>query len=221
MHADGERQHEKQKIINTLQIATDIFRLCNAEYRIVGSTLIAAHVGRVFRHIGDLDVVLDEENKECVFEHLRKAGFTLENKMKMGFRWTEAAKDEYLGLTFLLVGKFTKDYFSRRFMKVGEIRITSDYLRRTPYHFENLEFVGIPLSSVLAGIYQSFLNPKRKIDKNVLEKEYKMVKPKIFGNIEIYIFGVKVPFLYDLFSFFYNVYGGIRIVFGKKYEIWS
>jgi hypothetical protein len=221
MEKTQEQELEKEAVTKTLRLAVETFRSCNSEYRILGSTLIAAHVGRVFRHIGDLDVLLDERSRDCVFEKLRNEGFTIQEKRKTGFRWTEAVKEGHLGLTFLLVGAFAEDGFSWRFSKACELRIKSDYLTPTQYNFDNVHFIGIPMSSVLSGIHQSFLNPKRKIDKKVLEGEVSKEGVRTYGNIHIYVFGIKIPFLYDLFSFVYNMYGGIRVLFGKRYEMWD
>ncbi|KKU68180.1 MAG: hypothetical protein UX89_C0006G0004 [Parcubacteria group bacterium GW2011_GWA2_47_16] len=216
-----DSESQKGQIGLSLKVITEIFRDCNADYRVLGSTLLVAHINKVFRHINDVDVLLDIKAKNCVFEKLKSRGFEFENKSATGFSWFEAKKNGCLGLTFLLIGKFNKDYFSWRFMKFFELKIKASYLRPVEYSFENVKFIGIPISSAMAGIRQSFLNPKRKLDKQVLEEEMKKTPVKTYNNISVYIFGLKLPYLYDLFSFFYNIYGGIRVVFGKKYEIWD
>ncbi len=216
---DSETQ--RQQISNSLKITTEIFESCNADYRILGSVLLVAYTNRVFRRINDVDILLDIKAKACVFEKLKNNGFQFEHKKAFGFSWVEAKKDQYLGLTFFLVGEFKKDYFTWRFMKFFELRTRAEYLHPTEYNFENVKFIGIPISSAIAGIRQSFLNPKRKMDKQILENEVNKTKVKIYNNISVYIFGVKLPYLYDSFSFLYNIYGGIRVMFGKKYEAWD
>ncbi len=213
-------QEEKQNIINSLRLAVKIFKDCEADYRILGSVLIVAHLNRVFRHIGDLDVVLDRQHKNCVFKKLEDHGFELIKKQWGFFKWIEAEKKGHLGFSFLLIGDFKSDYFSYRFLNIFELRIKDAYLKPTPYSFGKVEFVGIPTSSVVSGIRQSFLNPKRKLDKQVLANEMKKRKKQHYGNINVYLFGIKLPFLYDAFSFLYNIYGGVRILFGRKYETW-
>lgn len=210
-----------QQIGNSLKIITAIFKTCNADYRILGSILLVAHTGKIFRHINDVDILLDVRAKNCVFKELENYGFKLEKKTKMGFSWFEAKKDKYLDLTFLLVGEFSKSYFSWRFMKFFELQIRADYLRPTEYNFETVKFTGVPFSSVVVGIRQASLNPKRKLDKEILGDEAIKSKVKTLNNISVYIAGIKLPLLYDLFSFTYNIYGGIRIMFGRKYEIWD
>ena len=214
-------ENQREQISKSLKVVTEIFRSCGADYRVLGSTLLVAYTKKVFRHINDVDVLLDIRAKNCVFEKLRNYGFDLEQKRKAGFSWFEAKKNGYLGLTFLLMGKFDEKYFSWRFMKFLELRIRADYLYPTEYRFENVKFIGIPISSAIAGVRMSFLNPKRKLDKQVLGDEVIKTKVKTYNNIAVYVFGVKLPYVYDLFSFLYNIYGGIRVVIGKKYEIWD
>lgn len=217
MHSESQ----ERQIGKSLKEIIEIFDSCNADYRVLGSILLVAHTNKVFRHINDVDVLLDIRIRDCVFEKLKNYGFELERKTKSGFSWFEAKKSDYLGLTFLLIGEFEKNYFSWRFMKFFELRIKADYLRPTEYNFENEKFTGIPLASAIAGIRQSFLNPKRKLDKQILGEEMDKTKVKTYNNISVYIFGLKFPYLYDLFSFFYNIYGGIRVMLGRKYEIWD
>lgn len=214
-------ENERGQIGKSLKIITDTFDSCNANYRILGLTLLVAHTSRVFRHINDVDVLLDIKAKDCIFEKLKNQGFELIRKTKAGFSWFEARRSDCLGLTFLLIGEFRENYFSWLFMKFFELRIKADYLRPTRYNFENIQFIGIPISSVIARIRQSFLNPKRKLDKQILGNEMRKTKIKIYNNISVYFLGLKLPYLYDIFSFFYNIYGGLRVMFGQKYEIWD
>lgn len=209
---------QRSEIKNSLKIITEIFGECNANYRVVGSILLVAYKNKIFRRINDVDIMVDAKSKECVLMRVKKAGFVLEEKPWLGFRWIEAKKEGYLGLTFLLAGDFLENYFRWPFMKFFELRIKSDYMQPTEYNFEGVKFIGIPISSVMAGVKQSFLNPKRKIDKKILEEE--QVRPNTYNQISVYVFGIKIPFLYDIFSFVYNIYGGLRVIFGKKYEMW-
>ncbi len=213
---------QRQQIANSLKTMTEVFESCHANYRVLGSVLLVAYTQRVFRHINDVDVLLDIKARDCVFVKLKKNGFQLERKTKTGFSWFEAKKDQCLGITFLLIGEFNKAYFSYRFLKFFELRILNDYLYPTEYDFAGSQFIGIPVSSAIAGIKQSFLNPKRKLDTQVLVgNEVRKTKVKTYNNISIHIAGLKLFYLYDLFSFLYNIYGGIRVLFGLKYEIWN
>ncbi len=212
---------QEQQITKSLQITTAIFKSCNATYRILGSILIVAHTKKAFRRIGDVDILLDKENKDCVFENLKSNGFIFKKKRKFGFSWFETKKENYLGLTFLLIGSFMESYFSYRFFKICELRICAEYIQPTEYIFNEVKFIGIPISSIITGIKQSFFNPKRKLDKKVLNNTIKSNKAKTYNNFNIYITGVRMPYLFDIFSFLYNIYGGIRVLCGRKYEVWD
>lgn len=212
---------QREQIKNSLEEITAIFKSCNAGYRVLGSTLLVAYTNRVFRRINDVDVLLDIRAKDCVFTALKKYGFEVENKSSAGFSWFEFKKKNHLGLTFLLIGEFTPSYFTWPFMGFFELRMKSDYLRPTSYSFEGCTFIGIPISSAVAGIKQSFLNPKRKLDKEILGDEVSRTNIKVYNNISVYMAGLKLPYLYDVFSFLYNIFGGMRVLLGKKYEIWD
>jgi hypothetical protein len=211
---------EKTQLTNSLKTTVKILNECGAKYRILGSTLVAAYVNRIFRRIGDLDLLLDNKSKKCVFQKLEKEGFQFTKQRWGVLSWDEAYKKEHLGLSILLIGDFYPDYFSYRFLAFFELRITNAYLKSTKYQFSGVTFNGIPVSSVISGIKQSFLNPKRKIDNKALGEAKKKVKVVTHNQINIFFFGIKIPYLYDVFSFFYNIYGGIRVILGKKYEAW-
>jgi len=199
-------ENQKPQIVRSLKLAVQIFKECNASYRVVGSMLVTSYIHRIFRRVGDLDVLLDRRSYPCILYKLKKSGYTLEKKYWSVFRWIEAEKKDCLGFTFLHC----------------ELRIRLDYLQPTNYSFEGINFIGIPLSSVKAGLQQAFLNPKRKRDKQMLQlHKDKINSYQTYNNIQVSIFGITIPYLYDVFSFFYNIYGGFRVVLGKKYETWE
>ena len=213
--------NQKDQIVHSLKSTIRIFQDCKANYRVLGSVLLVAHTGSIFRTIHDVDILLDKKDKNNVFKQLKEKGFTLVEQNKIGFHYTEAKKEGLLALTFMLIGDFTQNYFSWPFMRILELRIKNEYLKATTYKFKGIEFIGIPLSSSIAGIRMSFLNPKRKLDREVLEKEFNQSQVKLYDNIIVYVLGIKLPYVYDIFSFFYNIYGGLRVILGKKYEIWD
>jgi len=216
-----KEEDQKQEITRSLRLITKIFEECQSEYRILGSLILVAHKHIIFRRINDIDILLDRKSQQAIFKKVIECGFVLKKKSWGGFIWTEAYKENFLSLTFFLTGEFIPQYFSYPFMKWCELRIKADYLQPTRYTFNNISFIGIPLSSAISGIYQAFLNPKRSLDKRLLSEEIKTIKVKPYGNIYVCIAGIRIPYLYDVFSFFYNIYGGLRVTFGKKYEAWD
>ncbi len=214
-------KNQKPQILRSLKLAVKIFNECKANYRIVGSMLVTSIAKRIFRRVGDLDVLLDNKSYPIVLHKLEESGYVLKKKNWGFFKWIEAEKIDCLGFTFLLVGDFTDTYFTYRMFPHVELRIRIEYLNPTNYSFEEVTFVGIPRSSVMAGIRQAFLNPKRKLDKQILLEFTKNdTSQQTYDNLQVFIFGIKIPYLYDIFSFFYNIYGGFRVMFGKKYETW-
>jgi hypothetical protein len=214
-------EDQRQPIVNSLKVLTDVLKDCQSNYRILGSIIIVAYTQKIFRKIGDVDVLLDKDSEECVINRLRKKGFTFTKKHWANFYWWEASKKDHLGITIFLAGIFHEEYFSHRLTNYLELRIKNSYLTATQYKFNGVNFIGIPLTSAISGIKQAFLNPKRSLDKQVLEKEIKSLKVAPYGNINVYFKGTKLPFLYDIFSFLYNIYGGLRVGMGQKYEIWD
>lgn len=213
------QENQKEEIVNSLKTITTLLKKCNANYRILGSILIVAYSNKIFRHIVDVDILLDRKSKDYLFKELENEGFEIKKRNWLNFSWFEAHKPNHLGLTFLLIGDFEKDFFRYKVSKSLELRINSDYLKPTKYSFGGANFVGIPIQSAIAGIKQSFLNPKRKLDKEILGEETKK-KVRVYNNINVYFKGAKLPYLYDVFSFFHNVYGATRTKLGFKYENW-
>jgi hypothetical protein len=84
---------------------------------------------------------------------------------------------DHLSITFLLVGTFFNDYF---LYKYGLFRlvIQFEYIKPVQYTFEGISFTGFPIASVVDGIRQTSLNPKRKIDKHVLAEEMELFNKK-------------------------------------------
>jgi len=206
-----------------LQTLDKVFNNRQVNYRVLGSVLVAAINGKPHRTLGDIDILLDQSNLHRVVGELQKEGYKVINMKKLCFSWLEAHKENCIGFTFLLVGKFCEDYFSYKYGWV-ELRISGSYLTPTKYSLLGYSFVGIPLCSVYEGLKISDLNPKRTLDNEVVKR---VLGNKISGgntleqSFQVYLLGVAIPHLYPLFSRLYNIYGGLRVKFGKRYEIWD
>lgn len=212
------------QVSNGLKILDKVFNKEHVNYRVLGSVLVASLNGKPHRTLGDIDVLVDENDCEKVISNLRTEGYTIETKHKSGFNWIEAHHNENLGFTFLLIGRFSKDYFSCKLTKNIEIRISNKYLKPTEYSLFGTSFVGIQLRSVYEGLKISGLNPKRTLDRKVVANYLKGNTPlgeTLDHAFKVYLFGVEIPHGYTSFSKLYNIYGGLRVLFGKKYEVWD
>lgn len=221
-----ENKHDDhtKAIRRGLSVLNKVFTQKNVDYRVLGSILVASLNGKPHRTLGDIDVLIDETDYEKVISNLRAEGYTIETKHKAGFSWKEARCDGNLGFTFLLIGRFSTDHFFCKLARNIDLKISTKYLKSTEYSLLGTSFVGIPLRSIYEGLKISGLNPKRTLDRKVVTNYFKGNIPSgetLGDSFKIYIFGVKIPYAYTLFSQVYNLYGGLRVLFGRKYEIWD
>lgn len=215
---------QEQLIIKGLHVLNQVFSKQSVNYRVLGSILIAALKGKPHRTIGDIDILLDASDLEKVLSGLQNNGYSIEEKKKFGFFWIEAHSPRSLGFTFLLVGDFGREYFSYKLSKNIELRISNSYLTPTEYFLFGVQFIGIPVRSIYEGLKISNLNPKRTLDRKVVKESFssKIVDGETLDkSFKVFVFGREFPHAYNIFSQLYNLYGGLRVLFGKKYEIWD
>ncbi len=216
------KEHIK-KIHNSLDVL-ELFNKKKINYRALGSILIAALNHKPHRTIGDVDILLDKRDRIKAFKLLKNMHFTFEEKKKLGFTWIEAKRFDTLTFTFLLVGDFYRNYFSYKLTGHCELTISNSYLYPSEYVLYGRTFIGIPLESVYTGIKISNLNPKRKLDKQIIEnilQDLPRQNISITDTFRVYLFRVRIPYLYPSFSYFYNLYGGLRVLLHKHYEVWG
>ncbi|MBI3051212.1 hypothetical protein HYY74_02035 [Candidatus Woesearchaeota archaeon] len=179
-------------VANTLKAITRVFNRQGIEYRALGSVLAAAI-----------------------------NGFRIVRKQKAGFRWTEARRENCVPITIILFGNFSQEAFTAQLAKGMELKASEEYVKPTTYRLLGYEIIGVHLSAVLAGVKISGLNPKRGLDRSVLMKRLgRDLASAGLGTVKVRLLRVDVPYLYAIFSLLYNLYGGIRVLLGKKYEVW-
>ena len=220
----GVQEKHIKAVQEGLGVFDKVFNQSNVEYRVLGSVLVAALNEKPHRTLGDIDVLVDQSDYEKVILNLQAEDYSIETKHKFGFNWTEAHHDGNLGFTFLLIGRFSRDYFSCKLTTNIELRISTKYLEPTKYSLFGKSFKGIPLRSIYEGLKISSFNPKRTLDRKVVTEYFEKGIPSgetLDNSFKVYAFGIEIPHAYTLFSQLYNVYGGLRVVFGRKYEIWD
>lgn len=218
------REDHTKTIQRGLGVLDKIFNKKNIEYRVLGSLLVAALNGKPHRTLGDIDVLIDERDQDTILTSLKSDGYIIERRQKYGFHWIEAHHPKNLGFTFLLIGKFRDNYFHCKLTDNIELDISSRYLEPTEYVLFGTQFTGIPFRSMYEGLKISRFNPKRSLDRNVVEKFLDKGGPdgeNLDKAFTVFFHGVKLPHAYVLFSQLYNMYGGLRVFLGKKYEIWD
>jgi len=195
-----------------------------SDYRVLGSILVAAVNGKPHREIHDIDFLVDEKIYEEIVGRFEKLGFKRIKKHAPGFKWDEFEKINFLTFTNLLKGSFKTGYFEYKTSRWLSLRIDNDYLKATDYKLFGLSIKGIPKRSVFEGIKIASLNTKRKVDKEILTKNFENKLPgglTINQAFKVRIFGLNIPFLYTIFSQSYNLLGGIRQRLGKSYDPWN
>lgn len=193
------------------------------DYRVIGSTLVAAINNGAHRELHDIDLLIDEKIYEEVSKRLQEQGFKKVTKRALGFGWDEYQKDKCLTFGVLLRGKFTKDYFEYKPNNFMSLVIKSEYLKPTSYKLYGETLRGIPIRSVYEGIKIASLNKKRESDKYVVLNKIGNIIPSglsLDQAFYINLFGVRVPHLYTRFSEIYNLIGGVRLAFGRSYDPW-
>lgn len=216
-----ELAHERM-VQQSMMVLQRALVATHVKYRIVGSLLIAAIHGKPHRPLGDIDVIISEEDLPTVLDVLRAEGFRLTERHAWGFRWLESAKDDHLHFTFLLVGTFEKNCFSYKLSKHIVLHIDNAFLAETTYALNGISFTGIPVVSICEGLRASSLNPKRKRDRQVMQSQCARHQNgmRLDKAFTVYWHGMKLPKAYVFFSWLYNLYGGLRVLLGKRYETW-
>ena len=208
-------EEEKQKFTNSLHVAIEVLNECNAEYRIFGSALIVASTGNIHRRIADVDILADAKNRACIVDKLCQRGFLVKSKTFGKVSITQKAEKEHHTPLDILFGDFRENYFRRRVLKIGELRFRSDYMKATNYSFNGVNFIGLPLTSLIADIMLTSFKKTRDLDKKVLNIETVDFKASMlietYGVGEAYIAGIRIPHLVNLILSARNTYARIRL----------
>lgn len=218
-----KNENHLTEIKKGLLVLDKVFNKQKTSYRVLGSLLVAALNREPHRTLGDIDVLLDKSDMDKVIIAFKQEGYKIIIKKIVGIQWIEAHKPGSLGFTFLMVGTFGQKHFSYKLKNI-ELRIINDYLYPTTYSLLGTNFVGIPIRSIYEGLKISNFNPKRKLDSEVIKKDLHGHIPdgkSLQESFKVYLFGIEIPYAYSFFSYIYNLYGGLRVIFGKKYEIWN
>lgn len=216
---------EETKVKKTLCLLIKILADSKIQYRIFGSILPAALLGRPQRKLGDIDLMVDENGKNILFDKLEKEDYTVQERRfgLSGFNspWAVAIKKYHLEVTIFL-GQFDKEgnfniFVSRNLKIVAK----ASSIKPTPYDLFNLRFIGIPKTTAFYGALKSKGNPKRKYDLTVFQLK-KIEKPPIgYPVIDFYYKERRLHFLYSVFCFLQDFLGRTNVALGRNYDFWK
>ncbi len=215
---------EREKLRRTIRLLSKILADLKIKYRIFGSVIPAALLGRPQRKLGDIDLMIETEDKKILYQELEKAGYQIKEKrftlFGFDFLWVEALSKDLLTLTIFL-GKFdeNQNFISKISKNISAIA-HSEAIKPTRYSFYGARFIGVPAMTAYYGILTSQGNPKRRYDLAAFEDRKIQKPPKGFSIIDFYYKKTRLPFLYPLACFFQDFLGRISIFLGGNYDFW-
>lgn len=213
--------YNEQRVNKTLHIVLEILNKHEVEYRFLGSLVTAAINGSLHRHLGDLDLLIDETKKETLLKEFQQVGYRRAGGMF-------AFSRKYMSLETLVHDELLSvGYFWGRFGDYEGFRMGNQFMRvsikpqsvvPTTYHLDGYTFVGIPERAVAVGIMQSASNPKRKKEVEMLAR--KKIKPFSDEGISIRVLGIPFDWVYTISMRVLNVLGKIRVLSGLPFDPW-
>lgn len=194
------------------------------ECRIFGSVIPAAILGRPQRKLGDIDLMINLNDRDKLCQRLENEDYQTKVRrfefLGLILVCIEAIKKGFLDLTIFL-GEFDKKKnFVIRLSKNFKLVVHHQAIKPTAYQLHGVRFIGIPAETGYYGAWVSRGNPKRKYDLAVFEQE-KIPRPaKNYPVIDFYYRHKKLPFLYPLSCFLQDLLGRASFFFGGDYDFW-
>lgn len=211
--------NNQAEVVQTLELVHTTCQSCQAEYRVVGSTLLAALVGRVYRLVPDVDVLLEVERADFVLDQLEHEGFSIHKQTLLGSPLFTCRKKGYTDISLLGLGTFTPDYFSLPLRYGFSVKIPRRYIAPTLYQLGRVTFIGIPIEGVAPSVIRTAYKPVRQIDIEQLSKVVQLNDYATLGIMHLYFRNQKIPWIYDWFVSSKNLVGKVRLFLGKPYEL--
>lgn len=214
---------EIESLENTLEFLDKLFKELKLKYRVFGSIIPAALLGRPQRRLGDIDLMVETRNEKKLFSRLEEKGYKVEKRtfrlLGIDMVWGEATNKKLYALT-LFLGNFDKNNnFTVKISNKLKAVASRQAIKPTRYKFGPASFIGIPTQAAYYGAWVSRNNPKRKYDLAVFKLREKDSLP-VYSIIDFYYKNKKVPFLYSLSCWLQNFLGKVSISLGKNYDFW-
>ncbi|OGM59227.1 hypothetical protein A2955_04525 [Candidatus Woesebacteria bacterium RIFCSPLOWO2_01_FULL_37_19] len=193
------------------------------KYRVFGSVLATALLGKPHRKIGDIDLILDSSKLDYFLNKLKKLGFVVYLRimkfMGIKFEWIEIEKKDKLGFT-VFPGDLTDQGFVITLSKNIKLIVPKEAIKSTKYIFDDVSFSGIPSEYAYLGALRSKRNPKRKYDLAIFEAKMRTESSKGLKDIEFWYKNTRVGWIYPFLTFMQNLLGFLALRLGKSYDFW-
>lgn len=205
----------------TLQKTLQILDSRNAEYRMLGSVVTAAILGKQHRKLGDLDFIADTSQRDYILKELSNLGYKPKTGMfsfaRKHMAMDNLDQDDLLEIGFFW-GKFQPDGSFLMGNKKHGLLIDSFAVRKQKYSLHDIQLIGLPKTIIAKGIVTSPNNPKRKKELALIKKQN--IQPEKRNYIHTFVFGFQVDWLYHLTMSLLNVLGNIRVKLGLPFDPW-
>ena len=211
----------KNELISVLSEVVGFLVKRDANYRLLGSVVMAAINGGLYRRVGDVDLILDTNLAEDLMKKLKSEGFYEPGGIfalgRKYIRHITLAHDKKVELG-IFYGEWNDNGNFEMTSKCIKLVIESRALIRKRYALYGIKFDGLEERVIATGVHNSKRNPKRHRELEILK--VRGIEPEINDYIHLYLFGLKTDWLYHLVMSALNVLGVVRVRLGMTYDPW-
>lgn len=209
-------------VVDTLRIVVNILNQYHIQYRFMGSIITCALRHEVYRHIDDLDLLIDQSQLPAFQHALISQGFAKANpnpfRVSEYFDLYVYHHPKLLKVTFFAV-KFEKSGIATLHKSIFHVTIPKETIKPTNYIFNDIKFVGIPPEVVYKTILFNKHDPKRIKEYEIFTSLKTIPYPgKIY---DIKFLGLDFNWLPRTSNSLLEIIGLIRTKFKKSYNPWK
>ncbi|MBP7967727.1 hypothetical protein KAZ66_05680 [Candidatus Woesebacteria bacterium] len=215
------QMYNSEKVKKTLYLVIQILEKHKVEYRLLGSIVSAAIIGKQHRNLGDIDLIVDRTKREIILDELHQLGYFQRDGM-FAFSRKYLDLDSLVHETYLEVGMFWGVWSEKKDFVIGTVnngvKIDAKALIKTKYMLHDVFFYGLPKEVIARGLLMSSKNPKRQFELSYFKQHH--IHAMDSNYIHTSVMGMKVDFIYYLGMQILNIIGFFRVIIGKPFDPW-
>lgn len=210
----------EEQIYKTLKAVIPILEAHKISYWFEGSMIPTSINGSLYREMHDLDILIDKDKANIFTQELKKLGYKQKSKNiysvaeRLGVR--VFTHDHFLEISYFSFSIKSNHYEIDAYPL--KVVIPKRILAKTKYEFRNIQFNGIPAEGAYALALLSQGNPKRKHEFELYKSL--RIKPLKWPLYDLYLWGIKSNWVFDLLNIFLIIIGKIRVIFNQPYDPW-
>jgi len=216
-----KEEKNEAAVQKTLELTLGILTKNDVEYRLLGSVVNAAMIGKQHRRLGDIDLIIERDKNQLVLKELKKNGYSQAPGL-FAFGRKYLALETLIHPNLVSVGYFYGTWLRDDRFKMGgrlfNIIIDSYAVQKHSYTLGNYTFSGLPPEIIANGILSSAQNPKR--EKELIMLKEKKIKAAPNNYIHIHALGISCNWLYYISMWLLNILGNIRVKRGLPFDPW-